>query len=67
MERLAKSEGMRGSDLFYYLGQVGIKIGRREEGLLNLEYCLRMQTHKKLAKKAFKKLIQLYLENFQFY
>lgn len=26
-----------------------------------------MQTHKKLAKKAFKKLIQLYLENFQFY
>jgi hypothetical protein len=58
---------MRGSILFYYLGQACIKLGRREEGLLNLEYCLRMVTNKKIARKAFKKLIQLYLENYQFY
>jgi hypothetical protein len=58
---------MKSSELFYYLGQSGIKLNKREEGLLNLEYCLRMQTNSKIAKKAFKKLIQLYLENYQFY
>jgi hypothetical protein len=58
---------MRGSELFYYLGQTCIKLGKREEGLLNLEYCLRMLTNKRIARKAFKKLIQLYLENHQFY
>ena len=26
-----------------------------------------MQTNRKMARKAFKKLIQLYLENYQFY
>lgn len=49
------------------MGQCDIKLGKREQGLLNLEYCLRMQTNSKVAKKAFKKLLQLYLENYQFY
>lgn len=38
-----------------------------QEGLLNLEYCLRLQTNTKIMRKAYKKLILVYLENYQFY
>lgn len=67
MEELSKVESMKSSELFYYMGQSEIRLGMKEKGLLNLEYCLRMQTNRKIAKKAYKKLLQLYLENYQFY
>ena len=44
-----------------------MKLGKRQEGLLHLEYCLRVQGNVNLMTKAFRKLIETYIENYQFY
>lgn len=44
-----------------------MKVGQKEKGILNLEYCLRVQTHQKLMRKAYKILLMSHVEDHLFY
>lgn len=44
-----------------------MKLGKREEALLHFQYCLKVQGNTTIMRKAYKKLLQLYLTDYQFY
>jgi hypothetical protein len=44
-----------------------VQLNRKEEALLHLEYCLRLQGRPTLMLRAYKQLLQLHLGNSQFY
>jgi len=67
LDEAGKGEGEKCCEYYYYLGCCELKLEKREEGLLHLEYCLRVQGNPHLMKKAYKQLLEGYLKNYQFY
>ena len=57
------------SESYFYLGLSYLKTNRKQEGILNLEYCIKLQAKDSnlLVQKAFKTLIEVYVSDFQFY
>lgn len=44
-----------------------MKLNHHEEGTNHLEYAIRLDSNPTIIEKAYRKLLLLYLENFQFY
>lgn len=65
--KLAEKVEMRSSELYYYKGLCQLKLEMREKGLLDLEYSMRLQTNFSIVKRAYRRLILNYLQNYQFY
>lgn len=65
--RILESTPEKNCDCYYYLGSCEVQLNRKEQAILHLEYCLRLEGRPAIMTRAYKHLLQLYLADNQFY
>lgn len=65
--RILETAADKNCDCYYYIGSCEAQLSRREQAILHLEYCLRLQGRPVLMTRAYKQLLQLHLAEGQFY